>query len=71
MNGRTERACYERRQRGETWGAVGAQFWETPPPEWGGTVRQWQALKASCAASRHALRAGRPWPIRQRVEREE
>lgn len=65
QSGSIERACYESRVKwllhrasiGVTWQAIGARHWPDLDPEWA-------ALKASCAASRHAARGGRRWPLR-------
>lgn len=65
VNGRTERACYERRARGERWQDIGAVFWKNIPREWKGSGGAWRALKASCAASRYAHRTHKAWPIRR------
>ena len=59
-----ERACYESRLKwvlhraviGVNWQAIGARHWPDLEPDWA-------ALKASCAASRHAARGGLRWPL--------
>jgi len=57
-----DRECYNRRLGRRSWADIGFALW--PELRRGRERDREEAiLKASCAASRHANRAGLPWPI--------